>query len=79
MGGKRLITYTLTTESGASLRGAGWKIVGQTKPVKDGWRKDDHLNESRTYSEVMGKVKNRWQMDLFTGNGVSSEPEVKPN
>jgi len=73
MGGKRLITYTLETESGASLRGAGWRVVGQTKPVKDGWRKDDHLNDSRTYSEVMGKVKNRWQMDLFTTNGVSEE------
>lgn len=73
MGGRRLITYTLTEEGGASLRGAGWRIVGQTKPVKDGWRKDDHLNHSRTYSAVMGKVKNRWQMDLFTGNGVTSE------
>ncbi len=72
MGGKRLITYTLTDESGASLRGAGWRVVGQTKPVKDGWRKDDHLNEQRTYSEVMGKVKNRWQMDLFTSNGEAS-------
>lgn len=60
MGGLRLITYTLTEESGASLRGAGWKIVGKTKPVKPGWRKKDHLN-TRTYSEVMGKVKNRWQ------------------
>lgn len=76
MGGKRLITYTLQTESGASLRGAGWRIVGQTKPVKDGWRKNDHLNETRTYSEVMGKVKNRWQMDLFTSNGVSTEGDA---
>jgi len=31
MGGRRLITYTLQTESGASLRGAGWKIVGEVK------------------------------------------------
>lgn len=70
MGGRRMITYTLETETGASLRGAGWRIVGQTKPVKEGWRKNDHLNENRTYSEVMSKVKNRWQMDLFTGNGT---------
>lgn len=61
MGGKRLVTYTLQSESGDSLRGVGWKIVGQTKPVKPGWRKNDHLNESRTYQPVMAEVKNRWE------------------
>jgi hypothetical protein len=62
MGGRRLMTYTLQTESGASLRGAGWQIVGQTKPVKDGWRKNDHLTETRVHSPVMLCVKNRWQI-----------------
>ncbi len=64
MGGRRMITYTLTTESGASLRGAGWKIVGQTKPCKPGWRKKDHLDAERTYAPVMGLVKNRWQKNV---------------
>lgn len=27
MGGRRLITYTLGTEPGMSLRGAGWRVV----------------------------------------------------
>ena len=31
LGYRRLITYTHLTESGASLRGAGWKIIGQVK------------------------------------------------
>ena len=62
MGGRRMMTYTLTSESGASLRGAGWMIVGQTKPVKDGWRKNDHLNDNRTHSPVMLEVKNRWEV-----------------
>lgn len=31
MGYRRLVTYTLPSESGASLRGAGWRIVGETK------------------------------------------------
>ncbi len=31
MGGMRLLTYTLQTESGASLQGAGWKVVGEVK------------------------------------------------
>lgn len=29
LGYKRLITYTLQGESGASLRAAGWKVIGQ--------------------------------------------------
>jgi len=29
LGYKRLITYTLARESGASLRGAGWKCLGK--------------------------------------------------
>jgi hypothetical protein len=31
LGYHRLITYTLKTESGASLRGAGWRVVGEVK------------------------------------------------
>ena len=31
LGYTRLITYTLASESGASLRAAGWHIVGETK------------------------------------------------
>ncbi len=37
MGGTKLITYTLASESGASLKGASWKVVGQTKP-HNAWR-----------------------------------------
>ena len=29
LGYKRLITYTLTTEPGTSLKAAGWKLIGQ--------------------------------------------------
>lgn len=31
MGGRRLITYTLPSEGGASLRAAGWHVVGEVK------------------------------------------------
>jgi len=61
MGGQRLITYTLKTESGDSLRGAGWKVIGQTKAVAPGWRKNDQLNSLRTWSPVMGQEKLRWE------------------
>lgn len=29
LGYKRLVTYTLASESGSSLRGAGWKLIGE--------------------------------------------------
>jgi hypothetical protein len=31
LGYRRLITYTLASESGASLRGAGWRVVGESR------------------------------------------------
>lgn len=62
MGGARLVTYTLTTESGASLRGAGWKVVAEVSPPKgDGW-----LNRpGRIDQEVYARPKRRWEMTLF--------------
>ena len=36
LGYGRLITYTQTGESGASLRGAGWRVVG-SRPARNGW------------------------------------------
>ncbi|HMN09321.1 MAG TPA: hypothetical protein PKC83_11095 [Gemmatimonadaceae bacterium] len=30
LGYRRLVTYTLVTEPGTSLRAAGWKVVGET-------------------------------------------------
>jgi len=59
MGGRRLVTYTLRKESGASLRGAGWQIVGEVKPTEPGWRKKDHLQ--REWQPVMGQLKFRWE------------------
>jgi hypothetical protein len=61
MGGRRLVTYTLQTESGESLKGAGWKLVAEVKPTEDGWRKNDHLNNRRKWQPVMGQLKFRWE------------------
>lgn len=36
LGYRRLITYTQAGESGASLRGAGWRIVAE-RPPRAGW------------------------------------------
>lgn len=64
MGGRKLITYTLQTEEGASLRGAGWTILGKCEPTPVGWNKDDHLNDARTWQPVMGQSKFRWGVEL---------------
>jgi hypothetical protein len=38
LGYRKLITYTLESEGGASLRGAGWKCIGKaTTAVGRGW------------------------------------------
>jgi hypothetical protein len=36
LGYQRLVTYTQEGESGASLRGAGWRVIGQRK-ARRGW------------------------------------------
>jgi hypothetical protein len=62
MGFDRLISYTLTDESGSSLKGAGWRMVADTKPCAEGWRKTDHL--TRIHQPVMSLVKHRWECEL---------------
>lgn len=60
MGGRKIITYTLESESGASLRGAGWKIDANL-PAKSagGWQTRD----GRAYQSVVGEAKIRWSCD----------------
>jgi hypothetical protein len=51
MGYRRVLTYTLTDEGGASLRGAGFRVTNKSKP--QGWsrpsrqRLDDHPMQSK--------------------------------
>jgi len=61
MGGKRMVTYTLQSESGSSLRGAGWKIVGEVKP-HDRWaEKRNRDGIERQSQEIYGQSKFRWE------------------
>ena len=59
MGGKRLVTYTLQTESGASLRGAGWRIVGE---VKGGSWDRPNQKRLRNWQPIYGQQKFRWEV-----------------
>ena len=59
MGGDRLITYTLQTESGASLRGAGWtvshELAGATGAA---WTN----RAGREWQPVTGQAKICWEV-----------------
>lgn len=61
MGGQRVITYTLETESGASLKGAGWKLSGIVRPHK-GWTNKSKLDGiKRAHLEIYELTKHRWE------------------
>lgn len=60
MGGQKLVTYTLQDESGSSLRGAGWKVVGEVAPHNRWDSKKDHLQ--REWQPIYGQSKFRWEM-----------------
>ena len=61
MGGRRMVTYTLETESGSSLKGAGWKIAGVSKGHSKGWGRDDSKHIKRTWQPLFGQTKLRWE------------------
>ncbi len=60
MGGTRLVTYTLASESGASLRGAGWKLVGAVRVRDKPWHGPDRQRE---FQDLYGQQKLRWERE----------------
>ena len=59
MGGRRLVTYTLVEESGASLRGAGLVPVAQVRG--ESWNRAGRHRQDR---DLFFKPKIRWQLAL---------------
>lgn len=59
MGGLKMVTYTLATESGASLRGAGWKVIAEVQP-HNGWNNAQRL---RRWQPIYGQLKLRWEVN----------------
>lgn len=59
MGGRRMVTYTLASESGASLRGAGWRVLGEKEPIPEGqgWTN----RPGREWQPVQGELRLRWE------------------
>lgn len=56
MGYKKLITYTLESESGDSLRGAGWKIIGEVKGRSWNCKSRPRIDKHPTVNKVLWKV-----------------------
>lgn len=64
MGGTKLITYTLSSESGASLKGAGWKLAGTVKP-HNRWKNKEKVDGiERAHLEIYELTKHRWEKNL---------------
>ena len=55
MGGTRMVTYTLQSESGSSLKGAGWKIIGEVN------KKADWTSRGRDWQPIYDQLKFRWE------------------
>ena len=61
MGGQRLITYTLDSESGASLRGAGAREVARSPAWTDGKGWTTRSNRQWQPVHAVGKI--RWEIN----------------
>ena len=58
LGWKKLITYTLKSESGSSMRGAGWVVVAELSgSTGKAWQ----TRPGRDWQEVTGQSKFRWE------------------
>ncbi len=57
MGGLKMVTYTLSTDSGSSLKGAGWNPAQITEGNK--WTRK---NRSREWQPIYGQRKLRWEI-----------------
>lgn len=65
MGGTRLITYTLKSETGSSLRAAGWKRVAASRGHKYGGTWDTHPRKGTLVNkEILAQDKWRWEISI---------------
>lgn len=51
LGYRRLITYTLSTETGSSLRAADWKVIAE-RPAREGWSAPSRPRDNDQYLSV---------------------------
>ena len=58
-GGKRIITYTLESENGASLKASGFIKTGETQTFKEGtgWT----TRKNRVWQKIQSQKRIRWE------------------
>jgi len=61
LGYRKLVTYSLKRESGASLRGAGFKEIAEIKKDLTGW---DREGRPRGWQPIYGEDKIRWEKSI---------------
>ena len=59
-GYRKVITYTLETEGGASLRGAGWRPTKASHPHQ--WKRSE-AGKDRAAQDICGQQKIRWEAE----------------
>jgi hypothetical protein len=67
MGGQRMLTYTLQSEPGASLKGLrqqGWRVVAEVAGNERGWVRSDGHRENRP---IYARPKWRWEVGFPCG------------
>ncbi|MEU9127821.1 XF1762 family protein [Kitasatospora sp. NPDC048540] len=68
LGYARLVTYTQEGETGASLRGAGWRVVAQRRP-RAGW---DTPRRRRTAGGAAFTARTLWQAPWQSPDGAAA-------
>lgn len=66
MGGKKILTYTLDYESGASLKGAGWEKVSTVNPHNNWKNKSNMDGKTRDTLDIYQFKKYRWELKLIS-------------
>jgi hypothetical protein len=58
MGGRRIVTYTLQSETGISLKASNWQVVAECRGKSRNWGKGD---KRRDWQPIFGQAKFRWE------------------
>lgn len=73
MGASKCITYTLDSESGSSLRAAGWKQ--EANGIQSWWQTNQSKGRTVKPREHYGETKTRWVLEIREPINVRDEPK----
>lgn len=73
MGYRKLITYTLPSEGGASLRGAGFKLIGQAGGGSWSRRSRPRVDEHPTQEKLRWELEDQPKTRLLTNADIEAD------